>query len=219
MFLISAEDLDKTTKLGKVEQLLELEGQASFNKPRLSINREQSTHVSSVQASISHSAKRFLQKYSENITSSKLDKNFLEITNELKILASDDTVKNRAELNALEKIISQSDYIEPISKLNLRELLILVWEGIQDDSQRISSLLDAKVQIIEGLYEIQRGNNIDAFGQNNGLPDDAICSAGAFNKLIEKMVGIHQFAEVINLTPELATVKFPLVVKEKGLII
>ncbi|MES2142416.1 MAG: hypothetical protein V4471_06025 [Pseudomonadota bacterium] len=216
VFLISAEDLDKTTKLEKIEQLLEREEGASLNKPRLSINREQSTHVSSVQFSISQSAKHFLQKYGEKITASNLDKNFLEITDELKTLASDNNVKNRAALNALEKIISQSDYIEPISKLNLRELLVLLWEGINDDSQRISSLLDAKVQIIEGLYEIQRGGNIDAFGQDNGLPDEAICCTGAFNKLVEKMVGVHQFAEVINITPELAATKFPLVVKAKA---
>ena len=216
IFLISSEDLDKPTKLEKIEQLLELEGKASLNKPRLSINREQSTHVSSVQFSISQSVKRFLQKYGEHITPSNLEKNFLEITDELKFLVSDDNVKNRAARSALEKIISSSDYIEPISKLSLRELLVLLWEGIQDDSLRISSLLDAKIQIIEGLYEIQRGGNIDAFGQDNGLPDEAICCTGAFNKLVEKLAGIHQFVEIINITPELAATKFPLVVREKA---
>ncbi|MFY7698234.1 MAG: hypothetical protein ACOVQX_05430, partial [Legionella sp.] len=81
-----------------------------------------------------------------------------------------------------------------------------------DESKRSGTLDDAKKMLIQALYEIQRGYNLNEKDHDNGLADIPICTAGTFNKLIEKLNGIHRDVEVLFITKELASLKLPVAV-------
>ena len=107
-------------------------------------------------------------------------------------------------------------FTDPSSEISIRQLLALSWEAIHDERRREGKLQDAMRRFIEGLYEIQREYNISATGLDLGASNDSpACTGGTFNKLIEKLVGIHPDAEIDFITPELAGLKLPLVIKEE----
>jgi len=67
---------------------------------------------------------------------------------------------------------------------------------------------------VEGLYESQRGYNIE-FGQGPEQGQDApICVAGTFNKVMEKLNGIHTDVELFFITREGASSKFQRLAQE-----
>jgi hypothetical protein len=92
--------------------------------------------------------------------------------------------------------------------VSTRQLLALAYTAINDASKRSGSLADAQYLFVEGLYEIQRGYNLDDAGHDRGGEDRPICTGGAFNKLMEKLNGIHQDVEVYYITQEGASSKF-----------
>ncbi|MES2141426.1 MAG: hypothetical protein V4471_00850 [Pseudomonadota bacterium] len=207
---------EQKTTLSKIDQLLL--DKKYFDKPRLSINPMQSTHLTSINHSLSESAKKLFVKYAQAINEIDLNSNFdtivATIENEL-LSETSITTQSRAAISALKGIVRQAEFIDPIANINLKQLFFSLWQGIHDESQRIGSLVDAKKKLIEGLYEIKRGGNIDAYGHDNGLPDEPICCTGAFHKLLEKLVGIHPFVNLVVITPEIATIKFTVIVKEE----
>ncbi len=69
---------------------------------------------------------------------------------------------------------------------------------------------------MEGLYEIQRGGNFNTQGTDNNLPDEPICCRGSIHKLLEKLVGIHSFLYFSYITPELASLKLPIIIQEEA---
>ncbi len=106
-------------------------------------------------------------------------------------------------------------YTDPTSGVNTRELLALSWLAVNDDGVRTGSFDDAKNQFIEGLYEIQRGYNLSEAGVDLHGSDVFICSGGTFNKLLEKLSGVHPDVTIEFITPELAALKLPIIVKEE----
>jgi hypothetical protein len=60
------------------------------------------------------------------------------------------------------------------------------------------------------------GYNLSATGKYLGGVDKPICTAGAFNKFIEKLQGIHPDCQTQFITKELATLKLPCVVREEA---
>ncbi|BBB15389.1 uncharacterized protein RVIR1_09090 [Candidatus Rickettsiella viridis] len=214
--LLDRGDLSTENKLIKIDELM---ASKSYLKiPSLPINRAQSTHLTSIHRSLSESAKKFFIKYAETISNDELDRQFntivLELERELSTCLTNRQYIQSA-INALKGIISQADFVEPQSGLSLKTLFFSLWQGIHDESERIGNLVDAKNQLIEGLYEIQRGGNIDAYGHDNGLADEPICCLGAFNKLLEKLLGVHSFVNLVIINYELALIKFPIIVNEE----
>ena len=73
---------------------------------------------------------------------------------------------------------------------------------------------------MEGLYEIQRGYNFDKQGREKegGTDEDKfICAAGTFNKIIEKLDGLHPDVKVLVITWNGLNAKLPKVIEEKAL--
>lgn len=122
-----------------------------------------------------------------------------------------------AARTCLERILGPDYHFEDTSsQVSTQQLLVLFWLAIHDQSRRQGTLEDAQVQLIEGLYEIQRGYNLTEQGIDEGGSDRPICSAGTFNKLVEKLNGIHSEVEVLFITHEVARLKFPNIVKEEA---
>lgn len=175
------------------------------------VNQTQSTHTASVHQSVSKSAQDLMTMYHDIFS---LDKGIEEIKDFVKSLSL--SPKHTAAQNAMTRLTSL-DYVftDPKSDVSTRQLLVLFWRAIHDDKNRQGSLEDAKKQFIDALYEIQRGYNLDERGVDNNQGDSFICTAGTFNKLIEKLQGIHPAATVLFITKETANLKFGIVVKEE----
>lgn len=179
------------------------------------INDSQSTHTSSVHRSVSASAARLMESYGDKIKGGKLEKVISDLKKYVSSLDDESQITKSAK-KCIERI-TQPDYTytDKTSNISILQLLALTFLAINDSGKRKGSLPDALSQYKEGLYEIQRGYNLTASGTDDGQNDDAyICTAGTFNKLIEKLQGIHPDCEVVFVTPGQASLKLPKVVKE-----
>jgi hypothetical protein len=65
----------------------------------------------------------------------------------------------------------------------------------------VNSIPSLSLYKVQGLYEIQRDGNLDAFGRDRGGYDSRICISGTFNKLVEKLNGIHEDVSFYYITP------------------
>jgi hypothetical protein len=183
---------------------------------RPTINDDQSTHHTSVHQSVSHSATRLNQRYSLLIEGNGLDALIEMLSSFIKNL-SDGCFKHAVAKRCIKRITDINYfYTDSASQLSLRRLLALVFLAIHDANQRMGTLVDARNLLIDALYEIQRGYNLSEFGIDNGRTDASICIAGTFNKLLEKLQGIHPDVEINFMTKELASLKLPSVVREKA---
>jgi hypothetical protein len=180
-------------------------------------NDRQSTHTSSVHSSVSESAIRLMESYGDQIEGHKLENVISELESYVSSL-DDGTLQNKSAKKCIKRITKPNyTYSDKTSNISIRQLLALTFLAINDSRKREGTLEDAKIQYIEGLYEIQRGYNLSATGKDEGQDSDAnICTAGTFNKLIEKLQGIHPDCEVIFVTQGLASRKLPIVVKEEA---
>jgi hypothetical protein len=171
-----------------------------------------------VHKSTSKSARRIKDRYQKLLK----EKGLTVTINEVKKWA-EEAVKqspNSRTAGAAERCIRRITapayvFVDDGSQVKLRELIALVWLAIQDDTLRIGTLSDAKRQYQLALYEIQRGYNLSDTGFDTGGNDKPICTAGTFNKFIEKLVGLHPDAEQLVLTTAGATLKLLAVVKEE----
>lgn len=173
------------------------------------LNPFQSTHTASVHKSVSESAAQLMQVYGQGLD---LEKLILELTTYVEGL--DDSAKHQAAKRGIKRLADFAYVFEDqVSGVSTRQLLALSWMAIHDDAKRQGSVQDAKAMFIEGLYEIQRGYNIDVQGCDDGEDDKPICTAGTFNKLLEKLQGIHPDVHVLYITKQGASNKLPIVVK------
>ena len=180
------------------------------------INEAQSTHTSSVHRSVSDSARRLSDRYGEQLKGLHLDMTVDSITTYLSALPAG--LINDAAKRCLVRLIEvQYVYTDTVSNVSTRQLLALSWLAIHDEELRIGSLEDALKQFVEGLYECQRGYNLSDTGIDHlALSDSHICVAGTFNKLVEKLAGIHPDVVIIFITSKLAGIKLPRLVKEEA---
>jgi hypothetical protein len=179
------------------------------------INDSQSTHTASVHRTVSESATRLMNRYADVMNPTTLNQLISTITNEINALP-DGNPQNEAAKRCVARLgAPEYAYTDQTSGINTRELLALSWLAIHDNNARLGTLEDAKRQFIEGLYEIQRGYNLSAAGVDMQGADISICSGGTFNKLMEKLNGVHQDVVIKVITPQLFALKLPIVVKEE----
>lgn len=93
---------------------------------------------------------------------------------------------------------------ETKSDSSLQMLLALTYKAAQANQLDIEQY--AKL-MYEAFFEIRRGDNLDVNGVDDGQEDKNICPRGAFNKILEKMVGFLPGCEMIVVTPESVTQK------------
>ena len=181
------------------------------------INDGQSTHNASVHQAVSESATRLDNRYRLVIDGEGLE-NFISMVQSYVDSLSDDSQKNKAAKRCVLRITAPNyTFTDPGSQITTRKLLALTFLAICDAGNRVGTLEEARTQFVEGLYEIQRGYNLSDTGVDQGGQDRSICSAGTFNKLIEKLQGIHPDCQIRFITRETASLKLPIVVREEAM--
>lgn len=180
------------------------------------LDGEQSSHTASVHKSVSDSATKLMTRYKDTLSAQGEDKIISELSQWLDGLNAPTGTINVAR-RCLSRLAStkEFDYEDPKSKVTLKQLLALVWLAAHDNALKIGTDEDMGSVMLEGIVEIQRGYNLNAKGVDDGLVDQPICPAGAFTKLIEKLVSIHPDAEIDYVTKFSAGLKLQRVVVEE----
>jgi len=208
--VIASEHDDPMAELEQVrDQILTVRAQARHATP---FNPGQSTHTASVHRSVSKSARKLMGIYGHALN---LEAKIAEI--KAYINGLDDSQRHSAAKRCIERITAWNYTFTDSSGVSTRQLLALAYTAIHDESKRNGTLKDALSLFVEGLYEIQRGYNLNDEGIDQGGEDYPICSAGTFNKLMEKLNGIHSDVEVYFITQEGACAKFPKLVEYHAL--
>jgi hypothetical protein len=196
------------------DQILGIEPVAGANPVNAQINDQQSTHTASVHCSVSESATRLFERYGAQLDGLNLDTIIATINAWAHALPAGNV--NDAAKRCVERLSAPHyTYSDAVSDVSTRQLLALSWLAIHDEAHRQGSLSDALRQFCEGLYESQRGYNLSDEWVDEGGVDNPICTAGTFNKLVEKLAGIHPDVIIKHITSKIAGLKFPSVVKEE----
>lgn len=178
-----------------------------FPRSLRTINPPHSTYITSFNESASQSAKKLYKRFKGGaMTCQRVKETFKEMKSYLTGLPN--SKKKSAAERCLQRIMGD-EYIDRRSAVSLRKLVVLAYKACPTDLRA--------VVILEALYEIQRGNNLSETGVDL-YPDEKdkpICSAGAFNKLIEKLQGIDPGCEIQFMSPETASLKLAVVVREE----
>ncbi len=186
--------------------------------PRQAFNPTQSTHTASVHETVSQSAKNLTALYGTKIAGNGLDKIIKNISKWLTAVRGN-SLEIAAAKRCLPRITAPNySFTDPLSKVSTGQLLAFAWIAIHDEKKRIGALNDAKNLLINGLYEIQRGDNISEAGVDNNQPNDlSICKPGTFNKIMEKLCGVHPEVKISFITLEGAGRKLKIVVNETAM--
>ncbi len=185
------------------------------------LNDSQSTHTASVHRSVSQSATQLYQRYGHAIENDKLKTILNKIKSEINALQSNDIEKKHHDAAKRAFVrLTQDGYAfsDPTSNVSTQQLIALAWLAIHDEALRAGHLNDALAMFIEGLYEIQREYCLSEQGVDNGAERDlASCPGGTFNKIVEKLVGIHPDCEIIFITPRTVSAKLMQVVRAEAI--
>lgn len=183
-------------------------------------NPSQSTHTTSVHASVSESAIKLKMRYGKLIQGKRVGECLEELR--ARILTLEPSLIHDASQRCLKRLCQQShSFIDFTSKVSIHELLALCHLATQDE--RVlhdcgATSHDAFLALIQGLYEIQRGYNLNDSGVDDlHDTDKVICIAGTFNKLINCLQGIHPDYAVIMKSKATALAKLKPVVIEKAM--
>lgn len=173
-------------------------------------------HTAVVDQFVSESATRLFKLYESRINDSGLE-NILKEAHEY-IKGLNDTPKNNAAERAFLRITAPDfTFTDSNSQITAKQLLALTFLAIHDAEKIPSSLLEAaEMQFVEALYEIQRGYNLSPSGADEGFRDLYLCPAGIFNKLIEKLHGIHPDCQALYIIKKSALDKLSIVVHEEA---
>ncbi|WP_010597582.1 hypothetical protein [Rickettsiella massiliensis] len=94
--------------------------------------------------------------------------------------------------------------------------MALTYLALIDSDLCTATLEDALQLFVQGLYETQRDGNLSEDGfDNSDKIDKVICPAGTFNKLLEKVNGVHPDVELTFINRSVASHKLPVVVCEE----
>ncbi|MCE3044479.1 hypothetical protein [Legionella sp. 16cNR16C] len=186
--------------------------------PASLINDRQSTHTASVHISASQSALRLYSAYQTQLTPATTTVILNELCDWVLSFSNPD-FKTAAAQRAVRDVLNNHPlykYTDKTSQISNRELLCLAWLAIHDENSRQGSLEDAKRNLLEALYEIQRQNNINDEGIDNVLTvDDSCCPPGAFNKVLEKLQSIHPLVELLFVNKKTCSLKLRALVRQE----
>ncbi len=182
------------------------------------INESQSTHTASIHQSASESATRLMGIYGAQISGAGLDRTLAELSSWL-TAQPDSSEKIMAAKRCLQRLTAPDySFTDRASHVSTKQLLALFWIAIHDEERRSGSLDGAISQLVEGLYEIQREYNLSERGVDNGVIGDLpACTAGTFNKILEKGANIHSGIAMVFISLVGFRLKFPCAVNEAAM--
>lgn len=182
------------------------------------LNNSQSTHTASIHASASASATKLKQQYKHLLPN--IDQTIPSILKWANALNSADK-KNNVVKRAIKRLTHPTyTHTDPASGVSTLELIALFWFAILDMAkQEKIEMKDGIQRFRDGLYECQREYNLNETGEDL-FPQDKdqpACTAGTFNKLLEKLQGIHPAVKLEFISPILASTKLKIVAMEEAL--
>lgn len=163
----------------------------------------QSTHKTSVHNSVALSLGRLVLRYS--LSEEEIERYVGEFEALIPCLKAgdfkhlnqheNDTHENRCDVVAvrsIERILRLAKrkifkVKEAQTGLSLKEIIALLMRAVLDEGSHISGSLDAKDNLIRGLFNIQRMYN---YGSQNGK-DKPSCDGGTINDLVTTLNAIH----------------------------
>ena len=180
-------------------------------------NDQQSTHRASVHKSVSESASNLASRYHQIINNATaMESEIKKLKDAIWALPEND--ENNVAKRCIEKITAHEyTFTDPASKVSLRQLLALAYVAVNDETSRNGTIEDAINSLAKGLYEIQRGYNLNDQGIDQGGNDRPICTAGTFNKIIERLQGIHPDCHIQFITQGHAAMKLPIIAMEAAM--
>ncbi|MDF1827586.1 MAG: hypothetical protein P1U39_04855 [Legionellaceae bacterium] len=183
-------------------------------------NTGQSTHTASVHQTVSETARKLKARYGDSVRN---------LSEKLKTIEAwvNEQEEHETEKRAIQQLVNSSyDFKDLTSGVTTKELLALAWEAIHDKAILIAQVPgyekmpeavrkarenelvnDAEQLFLQGLLEIQRAYNLSDRFEDRGGADKAACASGTFNKLIEKLAGVHPDAEIKYITRQGAMFK------------
>jgi len=127
-------------------------------------------------------------------------------------------LQNTAAKRCLATLAGIPDYIDEDCQINYQQLLAYTWLAINDVNLHQAKLEDVLNLFCEGLYEAQRGYNLDENGVDSlSAVDSHVCEEGMFHKILEKLAGVHPDVRIEFITPSTATLKLSVVIQEEAI--
>jgi hypothetical protein len=210
--IICSTNQDINTKLELINNHIQQLLNRPIPIPRV-LNSAQSTHTASIHRSVSESATKLKNNYSHIFEKKGKEALLQEIKAYIAKLPGDKselTNKNSAAKRAMDSLKKAFwQFEDPSSKVSNLEILILAWVALNDDKKRDKdcTLSQAKTCFVNGLYELIRGYNLDDSANDDGQPDNMICSPGGFNKIVESLNTIHPDVTIVHITMALANIE------------
>lgn len=201
-----------------IAALAQVRDQIIGRLPTPVFNPSQSIHTASVHHTASASATKLMASYGHGLDFASALAAFSAT-----IYTLDETPTYQAAKRCIARLIDSDDGFTDSSGISIKQLLALAFVAIHDDSKRTDdagypvSFANAHALLVDALYEIQRGYNLDAAGSDQDGEDHPICIAGTFSKLLEKLNGIHQDVAIYYITPASAAAKFSKVAQAQAL--
>lgn len=179
------------------------ESLASLDK---NVNKSQSTHEKSVEKSIADSARRLeTAREAEKKSVDGLIADFRNWLNEI----TPKTDQTEEAKKCFERLL-KTDFKHKELGFTMVQALALTQFAIDDEKNHLPGVQKGNIQeaIVEGLYEIERGYNLDEQGKDEKNQESLnICLGGSFNKFFEKLHGRHTLVEILFVTKETAGLK------------
>ncbi len=170
------------------------------------LNNAQSTHTASVHKSVTHSLINLNNEYGNKLDINKQIISLQEF--EKKINRNEFPTIPQYQLASAIKCLARMSKLyeekEAGSNFTIKKILALIWVAMHD----VKNTKDAEEAFIKALYEIQRGYNLNAKGEDNMETEDRpICTGGTINKLVASQNGVHKSVNIDFVTAKSAGFK------------
>ena len=161
-----------------------------------------------VRRSVSAAATKLKVTYGEGL-------NFVAKAQELRDFVDglSDAPKHQAAKRCIARIMASTPFVDEASGISMLELFALAYVAIQDGHQCKLAFEEASALLVEGLYEMQRGDNMSAMGLDRDGDDLPMSDAGSFNMIMAKLDGVHPAVHLYFLSDEDASAEFPKLVQ------
>ena len=157
------------------------------------VANRQNTHTASVHRTVSESAIRLRDAFTQEMQTERLNGLSTELF-EL-IMRQEDSLRHAYAKRYFQHYIMRSMFVDPLSQVSLKSLVLLFFlalktTGTFNQEEQVAHLMTT-------LHELQRDGNIDQHDRDNGDANDKpSCLSGAFNKFVYKLQGIHPAVQV-----------------------
>ncbi|NBX84615.1 MAG: hypothetical protein EBQ95_03290 [Gammaproteobacteria bacterium] len=175
-------------------------------------NPEQSTHTSSIHRSASDSAERLMRRYGHELKGQNIDELLFDLMDDLQNIFFHEAGFRLTLRCIIRLMLPEEHHRDPKSRVSIKELLVLCYLAVVDAKHRMGTFEDGSKQIMLALMEAQQPISLKGIIAKKDSP---ICAGGTFNKLIERMQGVHPDCKLIYMTKYVAGEKFKCVVNEE----